>query len=176
MVPMNRATKTESPVIVRFAVAVKLTVTGVPLVATNDCHYVKKDDAVAHDALLCIGTGSTLVDPNRLRFDQHEFYYNSPEEMYSLFKHCPEAVRESLKIAERCQINIKLDQMLLPHYEVPAGQEAEVPVLVCTGFGENEEVQALLSAGARGLLAKPYRLAELAEALAGLTRGADVPS
>ena len=58
-------------------------------------------------------------------FDQHEFYYKSPQEMYELFKHCPDAVRESLKIAERCHINIKLDQMLLPHYEVPGGQEAD---------------------------------------------------
>jgi len=98
---------------------------GVPLVATNDCHYVKKEDAAAHDALLCIGTGSTLVDPNRLKFDEHEFYYKSPEEMHALFSHCPEATRETLKIAERCHINIKLDQMLLPHYEVPAGQTAD---------------------------------------------------
>src|SRR4029077_20323845 len=59
--------------------------TGVRLVVTNDCHYIKKDDAAAHDALLCIGTGSTLVDPNRMRFDEHEFYYKSPEEMYKLF-------------------------------------------------------------------------------------------
>ena len=79
----------------------------------------------AHDALLCIGTGSTLVDPNRLRFEEHEFYYKSPEEMHALFKHCPQAARETLKIAERCNVEIKLDQMLLPHYEVPAGQTAD---------------------------------------------------
>jgi DNA polymerase-3 subunit alpha len=99
--------------------------TGIPLVATNDCHYLKKDDAEAHDALLCIGTGSTLVDPHRLKFEEHEFYYKSPEEMHALFKHCPEAVKETLKIAERCQVDIKLDQMLLPHYEVPAGQSPD---------------------------------------------------
>ncbi len=96
--------------------------TGVPLVATNDCHYLRKDDAAAHDALLCIGTGSTLADPDRLRFHEQEFYYKSPEEMYALFKHCPEAVRRTLEIAERCNVNIKLDQMLLPHYEVPADE------------------------------------------------------
>ncbi len=96
--------------------------TGVRLVVTNDCHYIKKDDAAAHDALLCIGTGSTLVDPNRMRFDEHEFYYKSPEEMYKLFSHCPEAVRQTLEIAERCNVEIKLDQTLLPHFVVPDGE------------------------------------------------------
>lgn len=99
--------------------------TGVPLVVTNDCHYVKKEDAAAHDALLCIGTGSTLIEPNRMRFDEHEFYYKSPEEMYKLFSHCPEAVRRTLEIAERCNIEIKLDQTLLPHFEVPTGESVD---------------------------------------------------
>ena len=99
--------------------------TGVPLVATNDCHYLRKEDSVAHDALLCIGTGSMLSEPNRLRFDEHEFYYKSPKEMHALFAHCPEAVRRTLEIAERCTVDIKLDQMLLPHYEVPVGTTAE---------------------------------------------------
>jgi DNA polymerase-3 subunit alpha len=99
--------------------------TGVPLVATNDCHYLRKEDAPAHDALLCIGTGSTLVEPDRLRFEEQEFYYKSPAEMYKLFSHCPDAVRRTLEIAERCTVDIKLDQMLLPHYEVPAGTTAD---------------------------------------------------
>src|SRR4029077_2452318 len=102
--------------------------TGVPLVVTNDCHYLKKEDAAAHDALLCIGTGSTLVEPNRLRFDKEEFYYKSPQEMYALFKHCPYAVRRTLEVAERCNVDIKLDQMLLPHYEVPGGFSADAYV------------------------------------------------
>src|SRR5258708_16024439 len=99
--------------------------TGAPLVATNDCHYLKREDASAHDALLCIGTGSTLVEPNRLRFEEEEFYFKSPQEMYALFPHRPDAVRRTLEIAERCTVNIKLDQMLLPHYEVPAGRKAD---------------------------------------------------
>ncbi len=99
--------------------------TGVRLVVTNDCHYVKKEDADAHDALLCIGTGSTLAEPQRMRFDQHEFYYKSPEEMYKLFSHCPEAVRQTLEIAERCHVEIKLDQTLLPHFEVPSGETVD---------------------------------------------------
>ncbi len=99
--------------------------TGVRLVVTNDCHYVKKEDSAAHDALLCIGTGSTLMDPERMRFDEHEFYYKSPDEMYKLFSHCPDAVRQTLEIAERCNVEIKLDQTLLPHFEVPEGETVD---------------------------------------------------
>ena len=96
--------------------------TGVKLVATNDCHYLKKEDAPVHDALLCIGTGSTLSEPNRLRFAAEEFYYKSAEEMAVLFSHCPQAVKTSLEIAERCHIEIKFDQMHLPRYQVPEGE------------------------------------------------------
>ncbi len=99
--------------------------TGVPLVVTNDCHYLKKTDAPAHDALLCIGTGSTIVEPNRLKFNAEEFYYKSAGEMYEVFKTCPDAVRRSVEIAERCNVEIRLDQMLLPHYEVPEGDTAD---------------------------------------------------
>jgi len=99
--------------------------TGIPLVATNDCHYLKKEDAPAHDALLCIGTGSMIVEPNRLKFNAEEFYYKSAAEMYELFKACPQAVRQTLEIADRCNVDIRLDQMLLPHYDVPVGDSAD---------------------------------------------------
>ncbi len=99
--------------------------TGVPLVATNDCHYLKKSDAPAHDALLCIGTGSTLVDPNRLKFSAEEFYYKSALEMAQLFPACPEAVKNTVDIAERCNVTIALDQTLLPHFDVPAGETVD---------------------------------------------------
>jgi DNA polymerase-3 subunit alpha len=95
--------------------------TGVPLVATNDCHYLKKDDAAVHDALLCIGTGTTLAEPNRLRFSAEEFYYKSAEEMYQVFKACPQALKSTLEIAERCNLELKFDQMHLPKYDVPEG-------------------------------------------------------
>jgi DNA polymerase-3 subunit alpha len=94
--------------------------TGVKLVATNDCHYLKRDDAPVHDALLCIGTGSMLNEPNRLRFNSEEFYYKSAEEMTEVFKAHPQALKNTLEIAERCNVEIHFDQMLLPRYEVPA--------------------------------------------------------
>jgi len=99
--------------------------TGVRLVATNDCHYLKKTDAPAHDALLCIGTGSSLMEPNRLRFNAEEFYYKSAAEMADVFSTCPEAVKQTLEIAERCNVEIKLDQSLLPHFDVPVGESVD---------------------------------------------------
>ena len=99
--------------------------TGVPLVATNDCHYLKKEDGPVHDALLCIGTGSMLADTDRLRFNAEEFYYKSAEEMFEVFKACPQAVKQTMEIAERCNVELRFDQMFLPHYEVPAGDTAD---------------------------------------------------
>jgi len=80
---------------------------GLPLVATNDCHYLTRDDAFAHEVLLCIQTGKTMDDPNRMRFANEEFYVKTPDEMGELFKAFPEAVSNSVEIAERC--NLELD-------------------------------------------------------------------
>jgi len=80
---------------------------GLPLVATNDCHYLTRDDAFAHEVLLCIQTGKTMDDPNRMRFANEEFYVKTPDEMGELFKALPEAVSNSVEIAERC--NLELD-------------------------------------------------------------------
>ncbi len=95
--------------------------TGVPVVATNDCHYLKKEDAYAHDVLLCIGTGKKLADKERLRFPTEEFYYKSPEEMHRLFSYCPEGLKNTLEIAERCNLKISFDQFYLPKYILPEG-------------------------------------------------------
>ncbi len=80
---------------------------GLPLVATNDCHYLTRKDAFAHEVLLCIQTGKTLDDPNRMRFSNDEFYVKTPDEMAELFKDTPEAISNTLEIAERC--NLELD-------------------------------------------------------------------
>ncbi|MGW8312148.1 MAG: DNA polymerase III subunit alpha [Desulfuromonadales bacterium] len=80
---------------------------GLPVVATNDCHYLTRDDAFAHEVLLCIQTGKTLDDPNRMRFANEEFYVKTPEEMVELFKDVPEAISNTVEIAERC--NLELD-------------------------------------------------------------------
>ncbi|MGA8207980.1 MAG: DNA polymerase III subunit alpha [Candidatus Dormiibacterota bacterium] len=99
--------------------------TDIPLVATNDCHYVEQDDAQAHDVLLCIQTGSRLDDPKRLRFSGPHFYVSSAEEMAEKFGYCLEAVSNSGEIASLCRFEPLLNQRLLPLYDVPEGQDAE---------------------------------------------------
>ncbi|MHB9154894.1 MAG: DNA polymerase III subunit alpha, partial [Endomicrobiales bacterium] len=97
----------------------------IPLVATNDCHYLKKEDAYDHDVLLCIGTGKTLDDPGRLKFSSDQFYYRSPQEMAKIFDYVPEAVKNTLAVAEKVNLEVNFDQLLLPHYPVPEGETAE---------------------------------------------------
>ncbi|MBN1822712.1 MAG: DNA polymerase III subunit alpha [Endomicrobiales bacterium] len=97
----------------------------IPLVATNDCHYLKKEDSYDHDVLLCIGTARTLDDPARLRFSSDQFYYKSPAEMAKLFSYAPEAIKNTLAIADMVNLDVNFDQLLLPHYPVPKGETAE---------------------------------------------------
>lgn len=95
--------------------------TGLPLVATNDCHYFLKEDAPAHDAHLCIGTGKKIEDANRMRYATQEFYYKSPEEMTRLFSLHPEAIKNSVAIAKSTEIKLSFNELHLPEYQVPQG-------------------------------------------------------
>ncbi|NQU03788.1 MAG: DNA polymerase III subunit alpha, partial [Syntrophaceae bacterium] len=88
----------------------------IPVVATNDCHYLKKEDSEAHDVLLCIQTGKTIEDDDRMRFKTDHLYFKSPEEMMETFDYCPEAIENTVKIAERCNLTLDLNQTLLPNY------------------------------------------------------------
>ena len=99
--------------------------TGIPLVATNDCHYQKKEDWEAHEAHVCISTGKLLDDPDRMRQTQHELYYKSPEEMIKLFSHTPEAIKNTLVIAEQCNIKIDTKTLHLPAFDIPAQYKAD---------------------------------------------------
>lgn len=95
---------------------------GLLLVATNDCHYLNKDDAEAHDALLCIQTNKTLDQENRFRFQTREFHFRSPEEMREIFAECPEAVSNTEKIADMCNLEIPLHKHLIPQFVPPEGK------------------------------------------------------
>lgn len=95
--------------------------TGIPLVCTNDIHYIEQSDANAQDIMLCIGTNSKKNDPNRMRFPNSEFYMKSQQEMYSLFSWCPEALANTEKIAKRCALELHLPGPLLPDFKVPQG-------------------------------------------------------
>ncbi len=98
--------------------------TGIPLVATNDSHYTRRDDAEAHDILLCLQTGTVVSDQKRMRFHNDEFYLKTPAEMAERFRDFPEAVANTVQIAERCHLELDT-KPLLPRFEVPLGENAE---------------------------------------------------
>ncbi len=91
----------------------------IPLVATNDAHYTKKEDAFNHEVLLCIQTGKRLSDQDRMRFETDELYIKSPEEMSDYFSNFPEAIENTVKIAEKCNVEFEFGHTILPNYEVP---------------------------------------------------------
>ena len=94
---------------------------GAPICGTNDSHYLEATDARAHEALLCIQTGTTMSDPNRWRFSTEEFYLKSADEMRAVFKDVPDAYRNTLAVAERCNVDLDFGQFHLPRYQVPDG-------------------------------------------------------
>jgi len=96
--------------------------TGIPLVATNDAHYLRQEDADAQEVLMCIQTGKTLEDENRMRMNTRELYVKSPEEMSLLFAKWPDAVARSVEIAQRCQVHFDFNSVHLPAYPVPEGK------------------------------------------------------
>ena len=124
--------------------------TGIPLVATNDCHYLSMGDHKSHDALLCIQTGKTLKEENRMRFSSETFYVKSPEEMKKSFSHVPEAIANTIAIAERCNVEIELGKYHLPHFPVPEGytRESYMAELAKKGLEERfKEIEAVRGPG-----------------------------
>ena len=95
-----------------------------PLVATGDVHYLRHEDARAHEALLCIQSGDSLKNPNHWKFDTDHFYFKSPEEMAHDFPGHEDALRRTLEVAERCNVEIELGRILLPKFPVPDGRDA----------------------------------------------------
>ena len=93
--------------------------TGIPLIATNNIHYLEKDHSEAQDILICIGTGKKVSDEKRMRFESREFYFKTPDEMAAIFRDTPEAIANTVKIAEQCNLEIPLPGPLLPDYEIP---------------------------------------------------------
>ena len=93
----------------------------IPLVATNDIHYMNMDDALAHDALLCINTGKHLADVQRLRFGTSEFYFKNFQEMHAIFQHIPGSLENTLKIANRCNLEMTFGKLHLPKFTPPQG-------------------------------------------------------
>ena len=99
--------------------------TGIPLVCTNDCHYITQEDSKMHRVLLCIQTGTTVDEPGGLEFGSEEFYLKSEEEMRALFPDVPEAVENADRIAQRCQVELEFGKTKLPAFTTPDGSENE---------------------------------------------------
>ena len=93
----------------------------IPLVATNDSHYLRKEDAYNHEILLCIQTGKKITDEDRMRFETDELYIKSPEEMADYFSGVPEAIENTVKIADKCNVTFEFGHTILPNYDVPEG-------------------------------------------------------
>ena len=112
--------------------------TGIPLIATNDSHYIYKEDAEPHDILLCIQTGKTVLDEDRMRYEGGQYYVKTQEEMYELFSFAPEACENTAKIAERCNVTFTFHDLKLPRFDVPDGKTANkyLRELCDKGFAE----------------------------------------
>jgi DNA polymerase-3 subunit alpha len=135
--------------------------TGVPLVATNDAHYLMPDDARAHDVLLCIGSGKTVNDTNRLRYASPNFYVRSAEEMWRIFgDELPEVLTRTVAIAERCELKLPENVNYLPQYPIPQSEEGlsaddYFEKVVREGF-ERRRQQVWDTLAARGELKQPF--------------------
>ncbi|MDI3309901.1 MAG: DNA polymerase III subunit alpha [Thermoanaerobacterium sp.] len=97
----------------------------IPLVATNDVHYLNKEDHLAHEVLLCIQTGKNMDDSDRMSFPTDQFYLKSPDEMYEMFSYCKEALENTVKIADMCNLDFEFNKTKLPKYEVPDGMKSD---------------------------------------------------
>jgi DNA polymerase-3 subunit alpha len=125
---------------------------GLPLVATNDVHYLQNSDFKPHDILLCIGTGKTVTDTERLRYHGDQFYLKTAEEMARVFPDFPEALANTVRIAERCQVDLSATGNYLPNFEVPPGftLDAYFEKVVRDGFAQR--LPRLQELASRGLL------------------------
>ena len=138
---------------------------GIPLVATNDCHYLTRADARAQEVLLCIQTGKTMSDPQRMRFPTEQFYFKTAEEMAQVFGELPEALARTVAIAERCNLRIAPVRTPFPEFRVPAGHtlDSYFERVVREGFAERVpylESQAKLGRLRRSLAEYERRLSE----------------
>ncbi len=106
----------------------------VPLVCTNDIHYIEKDDSNAHDTLICIGTQSKKSDKERMRYKEGEFYFRTPEEMEALFSWCPEAIENTRKVADRCHLEINFPGPILPKCQIPEEYKSDAEYLTALSY------------------------------------------
>jgi len=119
----------------------------IPLVATNDCHYLEKKDSRYHDVLLCIQTGATVNSDNRMRFSTEELYVKSPEEMIESFKDTPEAIANTIEIAERCNFEMRLGEVHLPDFPLSEGETLDGVIEARAKAGLERRLEAMKARG-----------------------------
>ena len=150
--------------------------TGIPYVCTNDAHYLRRDDSFAHDVLLCIGTGKSVAEPNRMRYASDQFYFKSPDEMKEAFKDTPEAIANTIEIAERCNFEMKLGENHLPEYPAPPDTTLDDIIVEKAKAGQVElqtkldKAQKLHSWHKNTIARKKSRLAKKLNAIAGASK------
>ena len=120
---------------------------GIKVVATNDCHYLNREEAHAHEILLCIQTGKTITDPKHFSFSSDEFYFKPPEEMKKRFAHCPEAIETTLEIAKRCDLELEFGNYFFPCFPVPEGETLESMFTAACRKGLKERFAFMRAAG-----------------------------
>ncbi len=120
---------------------------GVPIVATNDCHYLHQHDARAHDIMLCLQTGKTVNMPNRMRFQTDSLYFKSPDEMVAAFAALPEAVSNTVRIASMVDLTLKFGAVHLPHYDVPPDMTHQQYLQALTMEGLNQRLSQMPDGG-----------------------------
>ncbi|GJL77888.1 MAG: DNA-directed DNA polymerase [Nitrospinaceae bacterium] len=118
-----------------------------PLVATNNCHYLDRKDFRAHEILLCLQTGKTISDQYRMQYPSDEYYFKSPEEMIEIFKDVPEAVENTLKIAERCDLDMDFNKLNFPDYPVPENYTLETYLEEKAKSGLRERLEVMTERG-----------------------------
>ncbi len=128
--------------------------TGIPLICTNDTHYLRQSDSEAHDVLLCIGTGKVVSQPDRMRYESDQFYFKSPEEMSRLWGEIPEAMANTVRIAERCNLEIETSQPL-PPFAVPEGFTSDSYFEKTVREGFSDRRRHLMDLQAKGDLKYP---------------------
>ena len=144
----------DDPVVMREIVRLARD-TGMPLIATNDSHYIEKRDSRLQEVLLCISTGTTLSDPRRMKFDSQEFYLKSREEMLRLFGEVPEALDNTWEIAQRCHVKLEKVENPFPDFTVPEGHSLETYFEYVTRQGFEQRSAVLRQQAAAGRLKHP---------------------
>jgi DNA polymerase III subunit alpha len=134
--------------------------TGIRTVASNDCHYMQKDDSRAHDLLLCIQTGKTVNDPNRMKFYTDQFYFKSRQEMDQVFGEIPFVLDQTVEIAERCSVKLKKVDNPFPEFEVPPGYTIDSYFAKVVQDGFQDRLEHLKRVSDKGLLRNPIEAYE----------------